>query len=49
MVPVNVRLAMEYAASELDELALVWPEISLVEKHSKIEETEQHDGVGRPV
>ena len=37
------------AASELNEPALVWPAISLVGKHGDIEETEQHDGFGRPV
>ena len=49
MIPVSMRLAMDYAASELNEPALVWPAIPLVGKHGDIEEAEQHDGVGHPV
>ena len=49
MIPVNMRLVMDYTANELNEPALVWPAIPLVGKHCEIEEAEQHDGVGRPV
>ena len=42
MIPVNMRLAMEYSANEVNEPAVVWPAIPLVGKHGKIEEAKQH-------
>ena len=46
VIPVIMRLAMDYAVNEFNEPALVWSVIPLVGKHSDIEEAEQHDGVG---
>ena len=43
MIPVNMRLTMDYAASELNEPALVWRAIPLVGNQGDIEEAEQHD------
>ena len=38
MISVNMRLAIDYAASELNDPTLVWPAIPLVGKQGDIEE-----------
>ena len=36
MIPVDMRLTLEYAADELNESALVWSPIPLIRKHGKV-------------
>jgi len=49
MIPVEMRLAMDYASNEINEPTLVWPSIPLVGKHGEVEDAEEHDEVGRPL
>ena len=48
MIPVEMRLAMDYASNEINEPTLVWPSIPFVGNHGEVEDAEEHDEVGRP-